>query len=79
MTSEGEQKGFLFVRTARSICVGYSGVAYSSAKGLDLSWCQAAELGLPQPDVVIFLETSPEASCYVYGRYGRTPECSLAI
>jgi len=33
----------------------FSGVAYSAAKGLDLSWCQAPDIGLPVPDGVFFL------------------------
>ncbi|ODV93216.1 hypothetical protein PACTADRAFT_5000 [Pachysolen tannophilus NRRL Y-2460] len=33
----------------------YSGVAYSSAKGLDFNWCLNADLGLPKPDKTIFL------------------------
>jgi dTMP kinase len=33
----------------------FSGVAYSSAKGLDLTWCQAPDLGLPVPDAVFYL------------------------
>eukprot|EP00927_Polykrikos_kofoidii_P076520 TRINITY_DN73595_c0_g1_i1.p1 TRINITY_DN73595_c0_g1~~TRINITY_DN73595_c0_g1_i1.p1 ORF type:complete len:303 (-),score=49.53 TRINITY_DN73595_c0_g1_i1:220-1074(-) len=33
----------------------FSGVAYSSAKGLDLAWCQAPDRGLPLPDGVFFL------------------------
>lgn len=30
----------------------YSGVAYSSAKGLDLKWCMAPDSGLPEPDII---------------------------
>ncbi|CAK9015181.1 unnamed protein product [Durusdinium trenchii] len=33
----------------------FSGVAYSAAKGLDFSWCQAPDRGLPCPDGVFFL------------------------
>eukprot|EP00927_Polykrikos_kofoidii_P049961 TRINITY_DN43932_c0_g1_i1.p1 TRINITY_DN43932_c0_g1~~TRINITY_DN43932_c0_g1_i1.p1 ORF type:complete len:285 (-),score=51.12 TRINITY_DN43932_c0_g1_i1:170-1024(-) len=33
----------------------FSGVAYSSAKGLDLAWCQSPDRGLPLPDGVFFL------------------------
>uniref|UniRef100_A0A182YBY4 Thymidylate kinase n=2 Tax=Anopheles stephensi TaxID=30069 RepID=A0A182YBY4_ANOST len=39
----------------------YSGVAFSSAKGLDLEWCKAPEAGLLKPDLVILLTLSPEA------------------
>jgi len=38
----------------------YSGVAYSSAKGLDLNWCISADRGLPRPDLVLFLDISLE-------------------
>ena len=34
----------------------YSGVAYSSAKGLDFEWCYSSDKGLPKPDLVIFLD-----------------------
>ncbi|GMG49191.1 unnamed protein product [Ambrosiozyma monospora] len=34
----------------------YSGVAYSAAKGLDFQWCLNPDLGLPKPDVVLFLK-----------------------
>ncbi|KAJ0177031.1 hypothetical protein K1T71_007040 [Dendrolimus kikuchii] len=33
----------------------YSGAAFSAAKGLDLNWCKAPDMGLPQPDKVFFL------------------------
>jgi dTMP kinase len=33
----------------------FSGVAYSAAKGLNLEWCQAPDVGLPIPDAVFFL------------------------
>lgn len=33
----------------------FSGVAYSASKGLDLSWCQTPDIGLPVPDGVFFL------------------------
>ena len=41
----------------------YSGVAFSSAKpeaNLDLTWCQAPDVGLPAPDAVIFLDIAQE-------------------
>ena len=34
----------------------YSGVAFSAAKGLSREWCVTTECGLPQPDLVIFLD-----------------------
>ncbi|XP_053664870.1 uncharacterized protein LOC128714019 [Anopheles marshallii] len=39
----------------------YSGVAFSSAKGLDMEWCKAPESGLLKPDLVILLTLSTEA------------------
>ncbi|OQR94746.1 thymidylate kinase [Achlya hypogyna] len=41
----------------------YSGVAFTAAKnqpGLNLEWCMQPEVGLPKPDVVIFLNISIE-------------------
>ncbi|MED6135318.1 dTMP kinase [Stylosanthes scabra] len=38
----------------------YSGVAFSSAKGLDIEWCKAPEVGLLAPDLVAYLDISPE-------------------
>ncbi|GAB2226318.1 hypothetical protein Droror1_Dr00022120 [Drosera rotundifolia] len=38
----------------------YSGVAFSSAKGLCIEWCKAPERGLPAPDLVLYLDISPE-------------------
>lgn len=40
----------------------YSGVAYSTAKGLPLEWCKNSDDGLPAPDVVVYLDLSPEDS-----------------
>ncbi|KAK6992083.1 thymidylate kinase [Favolaschia claudopus] len=38
----------------------FSGVAFSSAKGLSLDWCRAPDESLPAPDVTIFLDITPE-------------------
>ncbi|KAJ5075414.1 thymidylate kinase [Anaeramoeba ignava] len=38
----------------------FSGVAYSSAKGLDLEWCKSTDSGLISPDVVIYLDLDPK-------------------
>jgi len=38
----------------------YSGIAFSSAKGLDLKWCLQSDKGLPAPDIIIFLDISVE-------------------
>jgi dTMP kinase len=37
----------------------FSGTAYSVAKGLDIDWCRAPEAGLPEPDLVIFIDVDP--------------------
>merc|ERR1719345_648666 len=54
----------------------FSGVAYSAAKGLSLSWCQTPDIGLPVPDGVFFLhiEQSVGASRANFGdeRYENT-------
>ncbi|CAA0808784.1 P-loop containing nucleoside triphosphate hydrolases superfamily protein [Striga hermonthica] len=45
----------------------FSGVAFSSAKGLDMKWCKAPEAGLLAPDVVIYLDISRAAERGGYG------------
>ncbi|RKO84979.1 thymidylate kinase-domain-containing protein [Blyttiomyces helicus] len=40
----------------------YSGVAYTAAKGLSLSWCQQPDVGLIQPDAVMYMELSSTAA-----------------
>ena len=48
----------------------YSGIVYSAAKGrpdLSLEWARQPEVGLPKPDLCLFLNISPEA---VAGRGG---------
>lgn len=47
----------------------YSGVAFSSAKGLDIGWCKAPEIGLLAPDMVVYLDISPEKAAE-RGGYG---------
>lgn len=37
----------------------FSGIAYSLAKGLDKTWVCMPEIGLPKPDVVLFLDAEP--------------------
>ena len=39
----------------------YSGVAFSSAKGLDFEWCKMPEKGLLKPDLVVYLTLTAEA------------------
>ncbi|CAM8965349.1 unnamed protein product [Rhodiola kirilowii] len=47
----------------------YSGVAFSSAKGLDIEWCKAPEKGLLAPDLVLYLDIKPEEAAE-RGGYG---------
>ncbi|MFS8011472.1 putative dTMP kinase [Helianthus anomalus] len=47
----------------------YSGVAFSSAKGLDIEWCKAPEVGLLAPDLVVYLDIPPEKAAE-RGGYG---------
>ncbi|KAM7277687.1 hypothetical protein ACFE04_004821 [Oxalis oulophora] len=47
----------------------YSGVAFSSAKGLDIEWCKAPEIGLLAPDLVLYLDILPEKAAE-RGGYG---------
>lgn len=47
----------------------YSGVAFSAAKGLDLNWCKAPEIGLLAPDLVLYLNIPAEIAAE-RGGYG---------
>ncbi|OWA50575.1 putative Thymidylate kinase [Hypsibius exemplaris] len=38
----------------------YSGIAYSMAKGLDKQWCSNVEAYLPKPDLVVYMEITPD-------------------
>ncbi|XP_069752542.1 thymidylate kinase isoform X2 [Narcine bancroftii] len=41
----------------------FSGVAFTSAKsGFNLEWCKQADVGLPKPDVILFLNLEPSAA-----------------
>lgn len=33
----------------------YLGIAYSTANGLDFDWCKSPDVGLPKPDLTLFL------------------------
>jgi dTMP kinase len=44
-------------------------VAFSSAKGLPIDWCKNADSGLPEPDLVIFLQ-APIKVLENRGEYG---------
>ncbi|KAI5479313.1 thymidylate kinase [Pseudohyphozyma bogoriensis] len=48
---------------------GFSGIAFSAVKGLSYEWCQSPDVGLPQPDLVLFLDISPAAAA-ARGGYG---------
>lgn len=48
----------------------FSGVAFTSAKpGFSLDWCMKPEVGLPKPDLVMFLQLSP-AEAALRGQFG---------
>lgn len=47
----------------------YSGIAFSSAKGMDFEWCKMCDKGLPRPDLVVFLDVD-EATAVQRGGYG---------
>ncbi|KAF5355506.1 hypothetical protein D9758_006348 [Tetrapyrgos nigripes] len=38
----------------------FSGIAFSASKGLPYEWCRAPDISLPSPDLVLFLDISPE-------------------
>ncbi|KAI0917933.1 hypothetical protein AcW1_006927 [Taiwanofungus camphoratus] len=50
----------------------FSGIAFSAAKeaaGLSYNWCRAPDIGLPAPDLTLFLDVSPEKA-KARGGYG---------
>lgn len=48
----------------------FSGVAFSAAKnGIDLRWCKEPEVGLPKPDLVLYLDI-PNSVAATRGQYG---------
>ncbi|PAV19943.1 thymidylate kinase [Pyrrhoderma noxium] len=40
----------------------FSGVVYTAAKGIPLTWCKQPDVGLPAPDLTLFLDISPEVA-----------------
>jgi len=40
----------------------FSGCAFSAAKGLSYEWCWSPDIGLPAPDLVLFLDVSPQVA-----------------
>ncbi|KAF9916378.1 hypothetical protein BX616_003929 [Lobosporangium transversale] len=47
----------------------YSGVAFSAAKGLDLTWCKDPDRGLIRPDITFFLDL-PSSDAEKRGGFG---------
>jgi dTMP kinase len=47
----------------------YSGVAFTSAKGLDVEWCKNPDRGLPAPDCIIYLDLAIEEAAQ-RGQFG---------
>lgn len=48
----------------------FSGVAFTSAKpGFSLDWCKMPDVGLPKPDLVMFLQLSPSDAA-LRGQFG---------
>ncbi|XP_071453788.1 thymidylate kinase [Hetaerina americana] len=46
----------------------FSGVAYSAAKeGLDMNWCRGPDIGLPRPDIVVFLDLDQKSASSRFG------------
>lgn len=58
---------FYFGFCSQKICdrYAYSGVAFSSAKGLDVNWCKSCDIGLPAPDCIIYLDIPVEDAATV--------------
>lgn len=48
----------------------FSGLAFSAAKGLDFTYCQNPDVGLPLPDLTLYLTLSPEIAA-ARGAYGQ--------
>ena len=53
---------YIFQRNLKSIRYAYSGVAYSTAKGLDIHWTKNGDIGLPRPDMVFYMDIDPEVA-----------------
>ncbi|KAF8877916.1 thymidylate kinase [Infundibulicybe gibba] len=61
----------LLLRGTAVVCDRYafSGIAFSASKGLPLAWCRAPDVGLPAPDLTVFLDITP-AQAKRRGGYG---------
>ena len=58
----------------------YSGIVYSAAKGkadLSLKWARDPEIGLPRPDICLFLDIAPDAAAKRGGFGGEKYETSV--
>ncbi len=72
-----EEKSFIEEKIAEGTTIVadrycYSGIAYSLAKGkpgMDFAWCVASDVGLPRPDIVIFLDLPADVAAQ-RGSYG---------
>ncbi|SJL12421.1 related to Thymidylate kinase [Armillaria ostoyae] len=38
----------------------FSGIAFSASKDLPYEWCRSPDVGLPAPDLVVYLDITPE-------------------
>ena len=47
----------------------YSGVAYSMSNGFSKEWCKMPDVGLPEPDLLFFMDIDPEQT-KSRGNYG---------
>ncbi|CEQ39815.1 SPOSA6832_01372, partial [Sporobolomyces salmonicolor] len=60
----------------------FSGIAFSVIKGISWTWCQSPDMGLPAPDLVLFLSIPPSAAAS-RGGFGQeryeTSEVQLAV
>ena len=64
-TNRWEMKEYIHTQISNGVSIicdryAYSGVAYSSAKGLDSEWWKSPDAGLPHPDLVLFINTTIE-------------------
>eukprot|EP00161_Ancyromonas_sigmoides_P000300 TRINITY_DN10204_c0_g1_i1.p1 TRINITY_DN10204_c0_g1~~TRINITY_DN10204_c0_g1_i1.p1 ORF type:complete len:220 (+),score=20.78 TRINITY_DN10204_c0_g1_i1:26-661(+) len=73
------------MRAGRSVVAdryAHSGVAFTSAKGIDQKWCRGPENGLPRPDAVFYMELS-EGVAETRGGFGQEryekPEFQKAV
>ena len=66
-----------YLKTGVNVIVdrySYSGIAYTSAKGLDFDWCKTSDVGILQPDIVFFLDITPKLASERKGYGGEVYE-----